>query len=41
MLSIEPEDPLISKGEGLAKAARLLNDAIVVDPADAPWWESG
>jgi sugar phosphate isomerase/epimerase len=40
VLSIEPEDPLISKREGLAKAARLLNEAIVVDPADAPWWDS-
>jgi sugar phosphate isomerase/epimerase len=39
VLSIEPEDPIIAKGEGLAKAARLLTEAMIVDAADAPWWE--
>ena len=38
VLSIELEDPLISKREGLGKAARLLNEAIVVEPVDTPWW---
>jgi sugar phosphate isomerase/epimerase len=38
-LSIEPEDPIIAKREGLFKAARLLNEALVVEPVGHPWWE--
>jgi len=38
VLSIEHEDGLMSVREGLEKAARLLNDAVIAEPASAMWW---
>lgn len=38
VLSIEHEDPLVTPLEGLAKAARLLEDAVLAEPVDDPWW---
>lgn len=37
-LSIEAEDSLMSTREGLTRAARLLLDAAISEPHDAPWW---
>jgi sugar phosphate isomerase/epimerase len=38
VLSIEHEDSLMSPEEGLRKAAQLLNDVVIREPAGAPWW---
>jgi sugar phosphate isomerase/epimerase len=38
VLSIEHEDSLMSPAEGLTKAARLLQDAVIAEPAGAIWW---
>jgi len=37
-LSIEAEDSLMSKREGLTRAACLLNEAVLSETANAPWW---
>ena len=37
-LSIEAEDTLLSKREGLTRAAQLLHDAVSTEAPDAPWW---
>lgn len=37
-VSIEAEDPLLSRRESLTSAAALLHGAIAVEPIDAPWW---
>ena len=36
-LSIEAEDSLMSRREGIMKAAMLLHEAIMVEPADTDW----
>ncbi len=36
-LSIEAEDNLMSRREGVRSAARLLHDAIMIEPSDARW----
>ena len=36
-LSIEAEDSLMSRREGVLSAARLLHDAIMIEPSDARW----
>jgi len=38
VVSIEHEDSLMSAREGLAKAAQLLKDAVIAEPAAAMWW---
>lgn len=38
VLSIEHEDLLASRDEGLAKAVTLLRSAILTEPPDAMWW---
>ena len=38
VLSIEHEDSLMSVHEGLAKAAQLLKEAVIEEPAGAMWW---
>ncbi|MCX6089189.1 MAG: sugar phosphate isomerase/epimerase [Candidatus Atribacteria bacterium] len=38
VLSIEHEDSLLSKKEGLEKAVDLLKEVIIHDTADQPWW---
>ena len=38
VLSIEHEDSLLSPGEGLAHAAKFLNQIIPRDPPAAAWW---
>ena len=38
VLSIEHEDSLLSAEEGLRKAAQFLNDIIIREQPNAPWW---
>jgi sugar phosphate isomerase/epimerase len=38
MLSIEAEDSMMSRREGLARAAHLLRDTLIEEAPDAPWW---
>jgi sugar phosphate isomerase/epimerase len=38
VLSIEHEDSLMSVHEGLTKAASLLKEAVIAEPAGAIWW---
>jgi len=38
VLSIEQEDSLLSKKEGLEKAVSLLKEVLIRDSADQPWW---
>jgi sugar phosphate isomerase/epimerase len=38
VLSIEHEDSLLSADEGLAKAARFLNDLVIRELPGAAWW---
>ena len=38
VLSIEHEDSLLSPEEGLAKAARFLNDVVLKEQPGAAWW---
>ena len=38
VLSIEHEDSLMSKHEGLAKAAALLKDAVIAEQPGGMWW---
>jgi sugar phosphate isomerase/epimerase len=38
VLSIEHEDSLMSKEEGLAKAARLLKEAVIAEQPSGIWW---
>jgi sugar phosphate isomerase/epimerase len=38
VLSIEHEDTLLSPEEGLAKAAKFLNDITILEQPAAPWW---
>ena len=38
VLSIEHEDSLMSVQEGLSKAATLLKEAVIAEPAGAMWW---
>jgi predicted dehydrogenase len=38
VLSIEHEDSLLSADEGLTKAARFLNELIIREQPNAPWW---
>ncbi|MCC6394121.1 MAG: TIM barrel protein, partial [Bryobacterales bacterium] len=38
VLSIEHEDSLMSPDEGLAKAAKFLQEVVIQDPTSKPWW---
>jgi sugar phosphate isomerase/epimerase len=38
VLSIEHEDSLLSAEEGLRKAAEFLNEIIIREQPNAPWW---
>jgi sugar phosphate isomerase/epimerase len=38
VVSIEHEDSLLSPGEGLTKAANLLNGIIIREPPATAWW---
>jgi sugar phosphate isomerase/epimerase len=38
VLSIEHEDSLLSADEGLTKAAHFLNELIIREQPNAPWW---
>lgn len=38
VLSIEHEDPLMSRLEGLTRAVASLKASFIGDPPDAPWW---
>ena len=37
-LSIEHEDSLMSTGEGLSKAVRMLKDVLITEPKPKAWW---
>jgi aryl-alcohol dehydrogenase-like predicted oxidoreductase len=38
MLSIEAEDSMMSRREGLTRAAHLLRDTLIDAAPDSPWW---
>jgi hypothetical protein len=38
VISIEHEDTLLSPGEGLTKAADLLNSIVIREQPAAAWW---
>jgi sugar phosphate isomerase/epimerase len=38
VMSIEHEDALASRDEGLAKAVEVLRTAVLTEPVETPWW---
>jgi sugar phosphate isomerase/epimerase len=38
VLSIEHEDNLLAREEGLSKAAHFLQDVVISQPPAAVWW---